>query len=58
MSDLERPLPDHGTRSRYVKGCECFECAEANRIYAAERARRNAMNCPAPALAWDTVNLI
>lgn len=40
MSDLERPLPDHGTRSRYVKGCECFECAEANRIYAAERARR------------------
>lgn len=30
----------HGTRTRYVAGCRCDECREANRIYVADRRRR------------------
>jgi len=29
----------HGTRSRYVAGCHCAECREANRVYRAEHDR-------------------
>ena len=27
----------HGTRAKYVGGCRCDECTEANRLYHAER---------------------
>jgi hypothetical protein len=33
-------MKDHGTRTRYVTGCRCDFCREANRRYAAERGRR------------------
>lgn len=29
----EFPLGKHGTRGRYVAGCRCAECREANRLY-------------------------
>ena len=34
----------HGTRSKYVSGCKCARCVQANRIYQREylRARRRA----------------
>lgn len=25
--------PEHGTRARYLRGCKCAECREANRVY-------------------------
>lgn len=35
--------PQHGSRSRYSKGCRCEPCVQANRDYdAAWRARRRA----------------
>ena len=26
-------MPGHGTRARYLRGCKCAECREANRVY-------------------------
>lgn len=31
------PVADHGTRSAYVRGCRCEECAAANRAYSSTR---------------------
>jgi hypothetical protein len=28
-----RPVAKHGTRSKYVSGCRCDDCADANRVY-------------------------
>lgn len=30
---MSRPMPDHGTRARYLRGCHCNPCHEANRLY-------------------------
>ena len=35
----ERPLPPHGARARYRRGCRCEECTRANREYVTERNR-------------------
>jgi 5-methylcytosine-specific restriction endonuclease McrA len=39
----DRPVPEHGTVSRYsgVSKCRCAECREANRIRCAENRARN-----------------
>jgi hypothetical protein len=34
----------HGTRRRYIEGCRCEDCTEANRLYF--RQRRAAGNAP------------
>lgn len=34
------PIPEHGTRARYCRGCHCTECRSANAAYDRERARR------------------
>jgi hypothetical protein len=30
----------HGTRTRYVSGCRCVACTDANTIYHAQRTRQ------------------
>lgn len=30
---MTRPLPDHGTRARYLRGCSCTACADASFRY-------------------------
>jgi len=40
--DLNRPAPEHGTRSRYVSGCRCDLCTAAERDYAREYKRERA----------------
>jgi hypothetical protein len=37
-----RPAPQHGTRSRYRKGCHCDACREAERRYRRQYRRRKA----------------
>lgn len=32
-------MSEHGTRTRYVKGCRCEDCRASNRAYADQRAR-------------------
>jgi hypothetical protein len=36
----DKPRAKHGTRSRYVRGCRCDECKQANRDYAYEARYR------------------
>lgn len=31
----------HGTRSKYVQGCHCALCEEANRLYQREYMKKN-----------------
>lgn len=33
---LRGSMPGHGTRARYLRGCHCDECTEANAGYLAE----------------------
>lgn len=35
-----RPLPDHGSRARYARGCRCDACRAGNRQYEKTRVRR------------------
>lgn len=35
----EQDAPDHGSRSRYVAGCRCDDCRDANRVYQRDRRR-------------------
>lgn len=30
---MTRPMPDHGTRARYMRGCRCTDCFDANGRY-------------------------
>ncbi|CAB4195064.1 hypothetical protein UFOVP1279_22 [uncultured Caudovirales phage] len=34
-----RPRAKHGTRSKYVAGCRCEDCTDANRVYQRSAAR-------------------
>ena len=36
-----RKTHPHGSRSRYVRGCRCEPCTEANRAYEGERRTNN-----------------
>ena len=36
----KRRRAEHGNRSRYVDGCRCAECREANRLYHESRRRK------------------
>ena len=44
MTRSERPLHRHGTRGRYIDGCRCRHCIQANTVAAGRnrRARRGA----------------
>lgn len=35
-----RPLARHGTRAKYVGGCRCDDCTDANRVYERKRRQR------------------
>ena len=35
----ERPLPPHGARARYRRGCRCEDCTRANSEYVTARNR-------------------
>lgn len=35
------PLPEHGQRARYNRGCRCSECREANNRYHIDRRRKS-----------------
>jgi hypothetical protein len=37
---IQEHRPDHGTRSRYMGGCRCDDCREAQRVHTAELRRR------------------
>ena len=42
----------HGTASRYVQGCRCDACTDAERVYVAGyRARRRGEQAPRPSVA-------
>lgn len=41
-TSADRPQAVHGSRSRYVAGCRCAECREANRVYSAPIHQRGA----------------
>lgn len=30
---MSKPMPDHGTRARYLRGCHCDPCCQAHRTY-------------------------
>ena len=34
------PPPEHGTRSKYVRGCRCHKCRKANYTYLHDRKQR------------------
>ena len=50
---MTRPAAGHGTRTRYVRGCRCGECRDANTAYGRGLARRHAAQARAVATGAD-----
>ncbi|WP_262062636.1 hypothetical protein [Streptomyces sp. STR69] len=50
-----RPVPEHGSRARYARGCRCAACRDANRSYENNRARRTAYGTWQPYVGAEPV---
>ena len=44
---------EHGNRARYVQGCRCDSCREANRLYARKNAKDRIWNRTDPMLSAE-----
>lgn len=49
-------MREHGTRSKYVDGCHCPACTDANRVACKEYRQRNKERVDAKQREWQAAN--